>query len=1564
MSGAQLTMIGLGAASMVGVMAAVAHAGTVIGKLVSGPIADRLKNRETLQMLSAGGLATMLGGGGLIASGADGAALALVGGVGIMSVIDAISGTVGRKYGEWLAGPEEGAVARKYQNTQRALASALGRTLGPILQPISDALLFVTAGGAHLVNSLVLRFLPSAPKPEAGEKPSFFAGARLLVQNGFTHGFLWLSLPAVFANTAATVHMVNIVATNESYSFLTKALLLAAISTGIVATNLVPDELIARANVKWTYPASLAALGGLSLVYAGVTDALAFWAASAATGMAQSVQNTKFGDEVARVVPSKYTGSAWSTIDIISAVGGIAGGLTVGSMLSEGASFTGWMNASIFGATSLAASILGYVTRDRKNGPPSAGDGSTERPAPFEPFRLPPHLAALHRDRRSEALLLRNGLEDNIELYRSHYGLDTTVAVGDLITDLLLPGSPTWHFWFTELSEARAALAARYGIPLEDLMENDAVEEELADRREAHDEVAQRFERLHEIMRSVEEARDLQERADEIGASAAALRGLRARFEQGVGSADDIRRLTAQAARTDAVAAQIRQLENFRMQIGQPIDLAASAERAARLRQLREQLHSELAALALDPVGVVKDAVGVTVGPELLRARAEALAARGSAKTEFADLSAELDEPVDLSDLRAERARLHEARALKAAELAVMLDGVSPQQLTPSRIAATPMALLDRNAAARNESLLRLQGLDALLVVLDDFVASDDLVHRIDAAESGIAQIASRRGVASARYTEAHDAHRRRFGDTDIPSVPDYALAAVRASLAAAETAVTQMPGWRAPTVTAATIDDWMAQNLPEASSRLEPAEWILGLGTLHRYLSLVELSRAAVEYHDKDLRSYQAAAQAQRLDTMMARRREITVLRAPVDAEFARLATAFGVASDESARPRALRRAQERARRELEQLVRDSDSAALRNELVEGRLPLHRVSALREMLLPQHAPLRSAATKMIGLGELAEIATRRNELAAMSAQQERNLEDGLAELAGQTSGLVAIEGVSLGSTDFLLSDSDRREPPGNCLPVAGRAAMTAAGVPIPPGLAGFVAGPDGVSAHDAAKLLRADWHPGGFDSFDDIRAHLIANGGAVVAVMAFDGFRNMNVGAHAVAFTLDGDRVVVEEDGRKVDYADWVRPDNVAGIFGLVFNADGTAARPLADGEEPSAMAGVDFADTNIGARPQPSDDAESSAPFSESVEEQLRNSRWDLDELLRVLGLPSSGVVATWAEKRWNLSIAQQEAEVAADRAALANEMGVAPAELEEVTLLLRLEHYRIQRSRRADILGREEALVRLPETLRRYRDAMAAAVRHNDALTTRACAPVVSEILRSRPDGERLDGYDIIRFPDRKMVVVAVAGEHQRALDQLQAQWRGVETELDSAAARIENVYRVEYRTVRVPAERIDLTDPSPAPRHVDDLGVLVQWESEARRGWNDEKRAVGRYWPEFSNDIDAQERLGKYHAEVARDWTLLAEQLRVDPADLFEIPLDMLGNRLGRFHPFFDLGRQLEDFGRRRAELIQRNERLARMSACYSQQLEFLAELDDVASRRGWRSFFRTTPGGDG
>lgn len=441
-SGAQLTMDSLGASTtMLGVMAALTNAGAVLGKLVSGPIADKRDNRKTLKILSTAAIATMLFSGGWIATGWAGAVIALLAAGGIMSVIDAVAGAVSRNYAQGLARTlAEEKIATDYYLLERSLASALGRALGPILQPIASALLFGLLGSAHLLHLAILRMLPTVAPPNEGDPPGFFDGARALWRDSYMRGFLGLSLPAVFANTVAGVHLVKIVTSDvNDYSSIVQALLMSAVSTGIVGSKLIPEKWIERGHVNWTYPASLLSLAGLMVAYATSTNPVVLWSAAAFSGVVNMVQNKAFNAEVNRVVPKDRRGGAWSAIDVIGALGGVAGGLSAGVILHLGGWTAGWLNAGILSAAAIGAAVLGFATRNRKNPPPPVGDGSAEHepPVSIAPVVLPEDelgltIAALGGDNTPDAALHQQLRPHPI---RGDGGLDA------IIRDLRTPGN-------------------------------------------------------------------------------------------------------------------------------------------------------------------------------------------------------------------------------------------------------------------------------------------------------------------------------------------------------------------------------------------------------------------------------------------------------------------------------------------------------------------------------------------------------------------------------------------------------------------------------------------------------------------------------------------------------------------------------------------------------------------------------------------------------------------------------------------------------------------------------------------------------------------------------------------------------------------------------------------------------------------------------------------------------------------------------------------------------------------------------------------------------------------
>jgi hypothetical protein len=130
---------------------------------------------------------------------------------------------------------------------------------------------------------------------------------------------------------------------------------------------------------------------------------------------------------------------------------------------------------------------------------------------------------------------------------------------------------------------------------------------------------------------------------------------------------------------------------------------------------------------------------------------------------------------------------------------------------------------------------------------------------------------------------------------------------------------------------------------------------------------------------------------------------------------------------------------------------------------------------------------------------------------------------------------------------------------------------------------------PHGMDGALGAQLLGADWNPEGFASFDDLLAAVPAEGGTMVATVAFEGFQRRGVvGAHAVAVYREGGRVLVREPGRMPqDFATWRQGmAGVVGWHGIVVEPDGTAAVALDDEGMSRGRSGAAFPVAAIGAR------------------------------------------------------------------------------------------------------------------------------------------------------------------------------------------------------------------------------------------------------------------------------------------------------------------------------------------------------------------------------------------
>ncbi|WP_198161712.1 ATP-binding protein, partial [Nocardia puris] len=131
-----------------------------------------------------------------------------------------------------------------------------------------------------------------------------------------------------------------------------------------------------------------------------------------------------------------------------------------------------------------------------------------------------------------------------------------------------------------------------------------------------------------------------------------------------------------------------------------------------------------------------------------------------------------------------------------------------------------------------------------------------------------------------------------------------------------------------------------------------------------------------------------------------------------------------------------------------------------------------------------------------------------------------------------------------------------------------------------------------GVSAGEFAAAAGGDWRPGGFRSLDEAAMVVRETGGVVVGVVEFLGLNRPDVvGAHAfVLFRAETGAVIVREElnGVREFVHTWgAAPPRLAGVYGIVYHADGTPAHPpdparaYADGERPVARIGAGPAET-----------------------------------------------------------------------------------------------------------------------------------------------------------------------------------------------------------------------------------------------------------------------------------------------------------------------------------------------------------------------------------------------
>uniref|UniRef100_UPI000593A369 WXG100-like domain-containing protein n=1 Tax=Nocardia paucivorans TaxID=114259 RepID=UPI000593A369 len=178
---------------------------------------------------------------------------------------------------------------------------------------------------------------------------------------------------------------------------------------------------------------------------------------------------------------------------------------------------------------------------------------------------------------------------------------------------------------------------------------------------------------------------------------------------------------------------------------------------------------------------------------------------------------------------------------------------------------------------------------------------------------------------------------------------------------------------------------------------------------------------------------------------------------------------------------------------------------------------------------------------------------------------------------------------------DYRRPDSAaRRGDPDTSLWDATEAAYAAVGrTPPTPRTEGV--GPAGVAARDAPRITGADWEPGGFGTFDELRRHVMATREVVIVAVVWNGLDGpFDLGMSVACVKRVGRDVVVVEKGREIPFHVWASRygDVVDGLFGMALYPDGTPVHPLGLGGLSVAIAGPDFADTRIGAPPVGPDD------------------------------------------------------------------------------------------------------------------------------------------------------------------------------------------------------------------------------------------------------------------------------------------------------------------------------------------------------------------------------------
>ncbi|MBF6461156.1 hypothetical protein IU433_19160, partial [Nocardia puris] len=156
------------------------------------------------------------------------------------------------------------------------------------------------------------------------------------------------------------------------------------------------------------------------------------------------------------------------------------------------------------------------------------------------------------------------------------------------------------------------------------------------------------------------------------------------------------------------------------------------------------------------------------------------------------------------------------------------------------------------------------------------------------------------------------------------------------------------------------------------------------------------------------------------------------------------------------------------------------------------------------------------------------------------------------------------------------------------CAPEALRFARTELGIEaIAPRVEGARdIGLHGVSADELAAAAGGGWRPGGFRSLDEMANTVRDSGGVVIGVVEFLGVNRPDVvGAHAfVMFRAASGAVIVHEElngVREFVYVWGEMPPRVAGVYGIVYGADGVPEHPAEtdrapEGDRPVARIGA----------------------------------------------------------------------------------------------------------------------------------------------------------------------------------------------------------------------------------------------------------------------------------------------------------------------------------------------------------------------------------------------------